>query len=98
MNNANSRVDTSSFSNYQAVVSQSVHLDWTLDFEHELISGKAVHSMKVIVGGTTTADFDTSNLHITSASIDGTPVKFAYAGAQNHLGRKLSVEIPQALR
>jgi leukotriene-A4 hydrolase len=98
MNNANSRVDTSSYSNCQAVVSQSVHLDWTLDFDREIIYGKAVHSMKVLVGGTSTVDFDTSKLHIKSATIDGTSVKFAYVGEQNHLGRKLSVEIPQALR
>jgi leukotriene-A4 hydrolase len=94
----NSRVDRSSLSNYQSVVSQDLHLQWTLDFAKEIIFGSATHTIKVLESGTATVDFDTSNLHIEGATIDGDDATYYYDGETGPLGRKLCVEIPGPLQ
>ena len=94
----NSRVDRSSLSNYLSVVSQDLHLEWTLDFTKEIIFGSATHTLKVLVSNTVTVNFDTSNLHIEGATVDGEEAKYFYDGETGALGRKLCVEIPTPLR
>lgn len=94
----NSRTDSSSLSNYHSVVPQDLHLDWTLDFDKEVIFGSATYSMKVLKAKTSTADFDTSNLHIEGVTVDGEEAKYSYDGELGPLGRKLCVQIPAALR
>lgn len=94
----NSRVDKSSLSNYRSVVSQDIHLEWTVDFEKEMFYGTATHILKVLEAKTATAQFDTSNLHIEGATVDGEDAKYWYEGETGVLGRKLCVEIPPALR
>ena len=98
MNNDNSRVDRSSLSNYAAVLSEYLHLDWTLDFDAEIIFGRATHTMKVLTNGTSVASFDSAGLEITSVTADEKSAKFWYDGAATHLGRRLNVEIPSTHR
>ena len=93
-----SRVDKCTLSNYLSVVTQDLYLEWNLDFAKSIIFGSATHSMKVLTGSPSVVSFDTSNLHVEGASVDGEDAKYFYDGETCALGRRLCVEIPRALR
>lgn len=98
MLNTYSRKCNSTFSNPDEVITTHIHLDWKLDFESKTLSGSVKHSVRVVVGGTASADFDSSKLHITSAKIDGESVSVTVGDRHESLGSKVSVEIPSSLR
>ncbi len=98
MTNDNSRTDASSHSNFHEVISEDLHLDWTLDFDKETLVGSATHTMKVLVPGTSVASFDSAKLSVKSVTVDNKSVKFWFEGSLTHLGQKLCVEIPAPLR
>ena len=89
------RHDQSSFSNPSLAISTSIHLDWTLDFGKQHITGSCKHSVTVVVSGTEDVDFDSSKLIIDSVTIDNVTASFKIADADPQLGSKISVRIPE---
>ena len=89
------RHDQSSFSNPSLAISTSIHLDWTLDFEKQNITGSCKHSVTVVVSGTEDVDFDSSKLIIDSVTINNVRALFKVADADPQLGSKISVKIPE---
>ncbi len=93
------RNDLSTLSNYTAVVSTHIHLVWSLDFATKTVSGTVEHSLKVLVAGTKTADFDSSHLVLVGdVLVNGAAAAVTTSDANAKLGTKISVEIPEALR
>jgi aminopeptidase N len=80
--------DQSSLSNPLMAISTSIHLDWLLDFELKIIRGTCSHSIEILKADTETVDFDSSNLNIESATIDGRDALFIIADADPQLGSK----------
>lgn len=91
----NNKNDQSSLSNPSKAISTKIHLDWTLDFDEKLIKGTCKHSISVIVTGTETVDFDSSNLNIGSVFLNGIAAIFKIAIKDPQLGSKISVDIPK---
>lgn len=92
------KVDKSTLSNYTHVVPTNILLEWNIDFEKQVFSGSAEQSVKVLVGGTSEANFDSSKLHIDSVTINGAAAEFSVASPHAVLGSKVSVTIPEDLR
>eukprot|EP01034_Spumella_vulgaris_P030310 gene30310-37503_t len=89
------RNDLSTLSNYASVVSTHVNLVWDLNFDTQVISGTAEHTVKVLVEGTKTVDFDSSKINfIGDALVNGVVATVTSSDANAVLGRKISVEIP----
>jgi aminopeptidase N len=91
------RHDQSSFSNPSLAVSTSIHLEWTLDFGKQHISGSCKHSVTVVVSGTEDVDFDSSKLIIDSVTINNVTASYKVADADPQLGSKISVRIPEVI-
>ena len=99
MTDYHSRTDVTSFSNPQEALSTDIKLDWTLNFDRKVISGSAVHAVKVLKAGTDRVIFDSRNLHISSVSLeDGDNLEYTVEAENATLGNKLVVVIPEALR
>lgn len=92
------KVDKSTLSNYTFIIPTNIRLEWNVDFEKQVFSGSAEQTMKVLVGGTTEANFDSSKLHIDSVTIDGRAAEFNVASPHAVLGSKVSVAVPEDLR
>jgi leukotriene-A4 hydrolase len=93
----NNKNDQSSLSNPSKAISTNIHLDWTLDFDEKLIKGTCKHSISVLVTGTETVDFDSSNLNIESINLNGIAAIFNIAEKDSQLGSKISVGIPKVI-
>ena len=91
------RHDQSSFSNPSLAVSTSIHLEWTLDFGKQHISGSCKHSVTVVVSATEDVDFDSSKLIIDSVTINNVTASYKVADADPQLGSKISVRIPEVI-
>jgi len=96
---AYNRRDLATQANPEACVTARVHLDWTLDFDRRIVAGSCVHTMRVVVGGTETADFDSSELVVEGVEVNGARTPYCrLAPPDPVLGSKISVTIPEALR
>jgi leukotriene-A4 hydrolase len=96
--NAYSKIDTSTLSNFLAVAQRSVHLEWALDFPGNQIHGVASLSMEVLVDGTAEALFDSRMLTITSVQVNQVTTTHTIGPDNTALGQSITVPIPPALR
>lgn len=98
MKNAYNRIDRSTYSNPSEVLSTVVHLEWSLDFNQNIISGSVTHSMIVVEkNGAEFAKFDSSSLNVTSVEVNSHPVQYTLGESSKSLGQCLIVPIPDHL-
>jgi hypothetical protein len=100
MNNANNRLDRSTYSNPTEVLSTVIHLEWNLNFETNIISGSVTHSMVVVAHhGAVSAKFDSSSgLTVTSVEVNSHPVQYSVGESSDALGKCLVVPLPDHLK
>jgi leukotriene-A4 hydrolase len=63
--------DPSTLSNPSSIKSTHISLALDVDFEAKTLKGSVEHTMKVLTPGVAAAIFDTSDLTITKAEVDG---------------------------
>ena len=97
-NNLYSRQDLSSQSNPSEVMCIHVDLNWTLDFDKQVIGGSVTHTMKIVKEGTAHAKFDSSGCLISKVLVKGEEVEFVTAKTTKALGSCISVAIPSQCR
>ncbi|KAG6919449.1 hypothetical protein DXG01_005708 [Tephrocybe rancida] len=90
--------DPTTQSNYLQIASEHVSLDWSLDFDTQIISGSATHHLLVKEGGVKEVVFDTSELDLLDAKIDGKSVPFDLKEKHEVMGSALHVSLPSGLK
>ncbi|KAG6331249.1 hypothetical protein ID866_7842 [Astraeus odoratus] len=63
--------DPTTQSNYLEIAARHLSLDWTIDFNAQAISGRAVYELEVRKEGVYEAIFDTADLSIESIEVEG---------------------------
>jgi len=96
--NTYSIIDKSSYSNPDAILISSIHLDWNINFDLKLIQGSVKQSCETIIDGTNTIDLDSRSLTIFNVFINKLPVEYKVDEETKALGSKISVTIPSGLR
>lgn len=95
---AYNRTDTTSLSNCQDAVSEHIHIVWTIDYRKQKLVGTATHTIKVLKSGTAFVSFDSSDLNVTNATVDGKDVEVVADKKHAALGTKLTVPLPESRR
>ncbi|RDB24666.1 Leukotriene A-4 hydrolase [Hypsizygus marmoreus] len=90
--------DPTTQSNYLQIATVHVALDWTLDFDAQVISGSAVHRLFVKEDGVTEVIFDTLDLDIVGAEIDGKSAKFEIKAKHEVMGSAFHITLPSGLK
>ena len=83
------REDKASLSNFFDIRCEHIHLDWTIDFENNRLGGCCTHCMVVLKDLVDVLELDSSNLNVTSVTIDEIDVKFNISEKLLALGNKL---------
>ncbi|TDL22284.1 hypothetical protein BD410DRAFT_770293 [Rickenella mellea] len=83
--------DPTTQSNYLSITTEHVAFEWKVDFAKKVISGSALHTMKVHANGVKEALFDTSDLHVSSVETDGASAKFELQAKHDVMGSALRV-------
>ncbi|XP_059613051.1 leukotriene A-4 hydrolase [Phlebotomus argentipes] len=93
-----SKVDPSSFSNADEIVTTHVKLDWTVDFQRSVLSGSAEISMKITATQIDQIFLDVSDLKISGVSLvqpaGSFPVTFSVSDFTENIGSKLTIDLP----
>ena len=93
MDNVYNRVDKSTQANPSKALSSHIEIDWDVDFDKKVISGHVVIDVEILEV-TSTVDFDTRDLNISSTSIDDETTTFKVEEPHRVLGEKLIIDIP----
>ncbi|KAI5833346.1 zincin [Schizophyllum commune Tattone D] len=91
---ATADVDPTTQSNYLAVASQHVHFDWDVDFENEVLAGSSTHDVRVLQDGVGEVIFDTLDLDIESATVDGVDAIYEIKPKHQVMGSALHITFP----
>ncbi|PAV21678.1 leukotriene-A4 hydrolase [Pyrrhoderma noxium] len=83
--------DPTTQSNYLSITTKHVHLDWQIDFDRKRIEGEAKHTLLVRDEVVKEAVFDTVDLDVTSAEVDGKAVEFKLTEKHPVMGSALHV-------
>jgi len=80
--------DPTTQSNYDAIATTDIELDWQIDFDSQTISGSAIHRLKVLAkDGVDKVIFDTSDLDVERVEVRfGSAEKTAWETAQFSIG------------
>ena len=93
-----SKVDSSTLSSCDTATTTHVHLNWTLDFAKQTLSGRCQHTI-LLLDNVGSVSFDSSGLEITDVTLDtNESAEFIMAKAHPVLGTKVTVFLPPALR
>ncbi|KAJ7284708.1 peptidase family M1-domain-containing protein [Mycena rebaudengoi] len=90
--------DPTTQSNYTQIASESVAFDWTLDFNAQILSGSATHSLRVIVADVAEVIFDTADLEIVRTEVEGSAVPHTVGAKHAVMGSPLHVPLPTGLK
>ncbi|KAG6829889.1 hypothetical protein H0H92_003022, partial [Tricholoma furcatifolium] len=90
--------DPTTQSNYLQIATEHISLDWTLDFDAQIISGSITHHLLVKEDGVREVIFDTSELHIENAKIEDKSVPFSLKEKHEVMGSALHVTLPTDLK
>ncbi|KAK0462904.1 uncharacterized protein EV420DRAFT_1627897 [Desarmillaria tabescens] len=74
-------------------IPEHVAFIWTIDWETKIISGEAIHDLRVKVDGVTEVIFDTADLDISSVSVQGEPVIYDVKEKHPVMGSALHVPL-----
>ncbi|KAJ7743783.1 peptidase family M1-domain-containing protein [Mycena metata] len=91
-------LDPTTQSNYSQIASAHITFDWSVDFTAQIVSGSATHRMNVLVDDVAEAIFDTGDLEISGAEINGSAVAFDLKPKHQVMGSALHVSLPKGLR
>ncbi|KAJ7630308.1 peptidase family M1-domain-containing protein [Roridomyces roridus] len=91
-------LDPTTQSNYKQIASQHVVFDWSVDFDAQVLSGSATHRMIVLADGVDEAIFDTGDLEISGAQVNGSDVPFDVKPKHEVMGSALHVSLPKGLQ
>ncbi|KAF7329344.1 Leuk-A4-hydro-C domain-containing protein [Mycena kentingensis (nom. inval.)] len=91
-------LDPASQSNYDKILTSRVDFDWDVNFETKTLSGTATHHMTVLQDGVVEAIFDTGDLEIIKAQIDGEITPFSVDTKHDVMGSALHVLLPRDLK
>ncbi|CAK5268784.1 unnamed protein product [Mycena citricolor] len=89
--------DPTTHANYFEIASQSVAFDWSLDFETSILTGSATHRLKVLKDGVSEVIFDTSDLEVQDAQVEGETVKHTLGAKHPVMGSALHIPLPSNL-
>jgi leukotriene-A4 hydrolase len=91
--------DKNTLSNYQAVKTQHLKLQWNVDFENHVLDGWAEHTMVILQPGvpSSRAIFDTSSgLRVHKAEVNGVEAAFKFGAPHAIFGTPLEVSLTTA--
>lgn len=71
-----------------------LHLDWDIDWDARIISGRVSHDIELIQPGLDSITLDASYLKINSVSVQGTKVDYSLGTQRGTLGAPLHIPIP----
>ncbi|KAJ7454867.1 peptidase family M1-domain-containing protein [Mycena latifolia] len=100
-------LDPTTQSNYDHIASQSIHFDWALDFSAQILSGSAIHKLRVIVDDVPEVmrvccsgapPFDTAGLEISRVEVEGTVVQHDVKPKHEVMGSALHIPLPKGLK
>ncbi|KAJ7058795.1 peptidase family M1-domain-containing protein [Mycena amicta] len=91
-------MDPASQANYDKIVSKVVDFDWTVDFTAQRLSGSATHHLTVLEDDVAEVIFDTGDLEVTSAQVDGATASFDLKPKHEVMGSALHVSLPKGLK
>lgn len=98
LDNASSRNDPNSASNYHQFITRHMNLDWTIDFEQNILSGSVLLTMERLTEAENVLILDASALDIHAvqdvASKDSLAFEYKPKGAE--LGGTLKIQLPSA--
>ncbi|KIM63388.1 hypothetical protein SCLCIDRAFT_756607 [Scleroderma citrinum Foug A] len=89
--------DPTTQSNYLDIATRHLSLEWMVDFEAQTISGKAVYELEVRREGVHEVIFDTADVVIDSAEVEGETVEFSLGPAHEVMGSALHITLPNAV-
>ncbi|KAK7019843.1 leukotriene A-4 hydrolase [Favolaschia claudopus] len=90
--------DPTTQSNYQQIASGHIDFDWSVDFSAQVLSGSATHRMKVLVDDVNEAVFDTGDLQVSGAEVNGSPANYDLKAKHEVMGSALHVSLPKGLK
>ncbi|KAI0344179.1 zincin [Trametopsis cervina] len=85
--------DPTSCANYHELASEHIDINWSLDFEKNIITGSVTHTLLVKGEYVKQAIFDTSGLVIRRVEVDGRSAQFQMGPEHPNLGAPLYVRI-----
>ncbi|KAJ6459517.1 peptidase family M1-domain-containing protein [Mycena sanguinolenta] len=91
-------MDPTTQSNYDQVASEHISFDWSVDFKAQNLSGSATHRMNVLVDDVKEAIFDTGDLQVTGAEVNGSAAAYDLKPKHEVMGSALHVSLPKGLK
>ncbi|KAJ7223250.1 peptidase family M1-domain-containing protein [Mycena pura] len=91
-------LDPTSQSNYWQIASKHITFDWSVDFKTQTLSGFATHRMTVLLDGVGEAIFDTRDLEVTGAEVNGSVASYNLKPKHEVMGSALHVSLPNGLQ
>lgn len=92
------KVDPSSFSEPEKVLTTHVALNWTVDFERQVVRGSAKYNFKLLQKNQKTLLLDVRDISISEVLLlaggEETPVKHTISDEVAEVGSKLTLELP----
>ncbi|CAM0136731.1 Leucyl aminopeptidase yscIV [Umbelopsis sp. WA50703] len=89
--------EPNTLSNIDQVKTTHLHLDWTISFDKNILSGHAILDLITLVDQVEKVVLDTSFLDVTKATFDGKDAKFSMGDRQGTFGSALTVTLPTAI-
>ncbi|KAG6874151.1 hypothetical protein C0995_005569 [Termitomyces sp. Mi166 len=91
-------IDPTTQSNYLQILTEHLSVDWTLDFDAQIISGSVTHHLLAKEDGVKEVVLDTSELNLSDAKIDGKSVSFDLKAKHEVMGSALHIALPSDLK
>jgi len=88
--------DPTTQSNYLEVTTEHVEFIWNVDFTNRVIEGSALHTMIVKAHEVHEVIFDTGDLHIESAEVNGNLETFVLGNKHPVMGSSLFIPLPSS--
>jgi leukotriene-A4 hydrolase len=92
--------DQCTYSNYTEVVTESLHLDFFINFDKKIIEGETTLEMRALKDGLQVVYLDSWDLKIMEVVKDGTGLKFELEDPSNmagEIGECLRIDLPEAV-
>ncbi|KAF7340280.1 Leukotriene A-4 hydrolase [Mycena venus] len=90
--------DPTTQSNYWQIASEHITLDWSVDFTAQILAGSVTHRMSVLLDGVEEAIFDTGDLEVTGAEVNGSAISYDLKPKHEVMGSALHVSLPKGLK
>ncbi|KAL0576889.1 Leucyl aminopeptidase yscIV [Marasmius crinis-equi] len=85
--------DPTTQANYTQIFTEHVHFDWVVDFSKRLITGSAIHTLKVAEDNVKEVIFDTANIEIQRAEVEGQQTNYELKPKHEVMGSALHIPL-----